>query len=340
MAALATTNLTMLDQIKALDPSGNLAPVAEILNITAEGFDEMVWREGNLTTGHQHNVRTGLPTPTWGRLYQGVLPTKGTLAQVVDHTGFLEDLSETDKRLVDMAPNPAAWRMQEDRPHVEGMSQEFWRTVFKGRLDESEKFVGLEPRFNSTVAANGDNVISNSLDESGDISSVWLIGWSDRTAFGIVPRNSKFGLQQEDHGTDWITDSNGGRFQVYRTYWRWDCGLAVPDWRYIVRAQVDLSELNDDAATGGVNLPFMFNDMIERLPSDAFSTTRVAFYANRSVISKARKQITNGVKGSTLALREVGAAGEMTAKRKFFFDDIPVNRVDVLSADETIVATS
>jgi hypothetical protein len=60
---------------------------------------------------------------------------------------MMEDYSEVDKALVEMAGNPAAFRLQEDRPHIEGMNQEFASTLFYG--DEStapEEFTGLSAR--------------------------------------------------------------------------------------------------------------------------------------------------------------------------------------------------
>jgi hypothetical protein len=338
MSVLGILNPTLMDLTKMLAPDGTIMEPTEILNETNDIFDEMTWQEGNLTTGHRHSVRTGIPAPTWGQLYKGVLPSKGTLVQVTDNTGFLEDLSEVDTRLVDLAPNPMQFRAVMDRPHVEGMTQEFVRTLFKGTAADPEKFVGLEARFNSLTAESGDNVLNvGSVGEDSDITSVWLIGWSPRTVFGIVPRGSVSGLTQKDYGDDWVTDANGGRYRVYRTYWNWACGLAVPDWRYVVRAQVDVSELTDSGTTG-VNLPFMLSDMIERLPTDAFTGTRLAFYMNRSVLGKLRKQMVSAVTASTLALDEVGVAGRVSHKKKYHFDGIPINRVDQLSVDETVVA--
>jgi hypothetical protein len=342
MAALDATKPNFLDMMKTMDPGGNLVPIAEVLNATLEIMDDMVWKEGNLTTGHMHSVRTGLPTVTWGQLYKGVLPSKATTAQVTDSTGFLEALSLADKRMVDMHSDPMGYRAQYDRPFVEAMGQEFTRVLFKGTAADTDKFIGLDARFNLTTAGNGENIVipTNAGGEDTDITSIWLIGWSDRTVFGIVPRNSKMGLQQQDSGIQWIEDgiTTGARYQAYQTYFRWDCGLAVPDWRYVVRgANVDIGELTDDAATG-VNLPSLMSDMIERLPSDAFGTTRLAFYMNRQLIGKLRKQLMNKIVNSTLTWDLVGPAGALSARRKMHFDGIPVNRVDTLIADETVVA--
>lgn len=340
MAVLNINNPTMLDLIKSQAPDGSLIPVAEVLNQTNEGLDEMTWQEGNLTTGHVHAIRTGIPTPTWGRLYKGVTATRGTRVQVTDNTGFLEDLSEVDARLVEKHNNPLEYRASEDRPHIEGMSQEMMHTIFKGDFTDVDKFVGFEKRFNSLSADNAENIIDAGSAEDTDLTSLWLIGWSPKSCFGIVPKGSMMGLQQEDHGKVWLENGDGanGRMPVYRTYWRWDAGLAVTDWRYIVRiANIDLSETLPSRATGP-DLPDLALRAMSRLPSDAFSTTRLAFYANRTLIEKWRRQVANSTDSSTLKMEEVGGQNSpASVRKKYVFDGIPVNRCDVLAPDETRV---
>lgn len=339
MPALPNVNPTLMDLTKQLDPDGSVATIAEVLNETNEALDEIVWQEGNLTTGHRHTVRTGLPDVTWGRLYRGVQPSRGTNVQVTDNTGWMESLSEVDTRLVKLASDPLKFRYNEDRPHIEAMGQEMVRTMFRGDLSTPEKFLGLDVRFNDPDAANGDNIIDGgSSDGTADKTSIWLVAWSDRSVFGIVPKGSKAGLVQSDEGEDWVTDADGGRYKILRTHFEWYGGIAVPDWRYIVRApNIRLSELKADAATGP-DLPFLLHDMIERLPADAWSGMRVAFYMNRRLPTFIRKQIASQTSSSTLAMAEVGAVGALSPKRKLFFDGIPINRVDQLGFDEPLVS--
>lgn len=337
MAALINVNPTFIDLAKALDPKGNLMPVAEVLNVTNE-MDEITWAEGNMPTGHMHRIRTGLPSVTWGQLYKGVQPSKGTSAQVTDACGWMESLSEVDSRMLRLAPDGMAFRQQEDRPHIEVMGQEFMRTLFKGGVADVEKFIGLEARFNTTAAPNGANIIRNATSEDTDLTSIWLIGWSPRTLFCFGPRGFPTGLKQTDWGEDIKTDETGGLYKVYRTHFEWSAGLAVADWRYAVRAQLDLSAVTDDGATGP-SLPKIMRSMIERMPADAFSTTRVAFYTSRAIRNKLMLQMEERVKNSTLQLKDVGAVGALSPRYKPMFDMIPVNRVDALSVDETLIAT-
>ncbi len=269
MATLSSINPTLADLAKVTDPDGSISDVVEILNQTNEILLDMTWLEGNLTTGHRTTVRAGLPTPTWRKLYGGVQPTKSRAVQVTDNCGMLEDYAEVDKALVDMAGNPASFRLQEDRPHIEGLNQQVATTLFYG--DESvnaERFTGFAPRFNSLSAANGENIISGGGSGS-DNGSIWLVCWSPQTCHGIIPKGSSAGISQRDLGEVTIenVDGNNGRMQAYRSHYRWDVGLSVRDWRYVVRiANIDRSALTYNAASGA-RLNDLMHQAVTQLPA-------------------------------------------------------------------------
>jgi hypothetical protein len=335
MAVLGIANPTFLDLQKMMAPDGSIDHVAQVLNQTEE-MDEITFVEGNLTTGHRHSVQTGLPTTSMGRLYKGVTASKGSTEQITDTTAMLESMSEVDSRLVKMASDPMTFRWQMDAPHVESMSQKFHNLLFKGSALAADEFIGLESRLNSTTAANGENVLLGAASPTGnDIHSIWLAVWSPTSLFGIVPKGSQIGLQTEDLGERWLENASGSndRMKVMATYFKWDVGLGLTDWRYIVRiANIKLADVKDDAATGP-NLPFLMKDAIERLP--LYGVGRTAFYMNRSLRQKLRRQVASGVASSTLTMEDVGG---ISPRKKLMFDEIPVNRSDTLAAGESAIS--
>lgn len=330
MAILATTHPTLLDVTKRMDPDGKIDTIAEILNQTNEILDDMVWLEGNLPTGHRTTIRTGLPTPTWRKLYGGVQPTKSTTVQVTDATGMLEAYAEVDKALADLNGNTAAFRLSEDRAHIEGMNQEFSSTLFYGNEStEPEAFTGFGARFNDQAAANGENILTSAATpDSTDNTSIWLVVWGPNTVHGIYPKGSKAGLNMEDKGQVTIenVDNAGGRMEAYRTHYRWDCGLSVRDWRYIVRINIDQEDLVKNAGSGP-DLVDLMTQAVELVPS--LSMGRPAFYVNRTVRSFLRRQIANKVAASTLTMEQVAG------KHVTMFDGIPVRRCDAITNTES-----
>tara|TARA_R110000851_G_scaffold72582_1_gene160809 strand:+ start:1682 stop:2686 length:1005 start_codon:yes stop_codon:yes gene_type:complete len=333
MAVLGTLNPTLSDLAKVTDPDGSIADVVEILNETNEILADMSWLEGNLTTGNQSSIRSGLPVPTWRKLYGGVQPTKSRAVQVTDTCGNLEDYAEVDKDLVDMAGNPAAFRLQEDRPHIEGMNQEMADTLFYG--DETtapEEFTGFAPRFSSLGAENGDNIIDGG-GTGADNASIWLICWSPMTCHGIVPKGSTAGLSSRDLGEDTLEDASGGsntgRMQIYRTHYKWKAGLTVRDWRYVVRiANIDRSLLTNDISTGA-DLNDLMHRAVTEIPNASMG--RCAWYMDKNVLAFLRRQTSNAVANSTLTTDMVGGTMQTS------WGGYPIRRCDALSINEARV---
>ena len=337
MPALSTIHPTLLDVTKRLDPNGKIDAIAEILTQELPVMEDMVVVEGNLPTGHKTTVRTGIPIPTWRKLYGGVQPTKSTTAQVTDTCGMLEAYAEVDKALADLNGNTAAFRLSEDRAHIEGMAQELGSTLFYGNEgSEPEAFTGLAPRYNSLSAENGQNIV-NAGGSGSDNTSIWLIGWSDQTCYGIYPKGSKAGLQMEDKGQVTIenVDGNGGRMEGYRSHYRQDMGLVLRDWRYVARVcNIDVSALTTDgtAADRAAAQKALITYMImasERIPN--FGKGRFCWYVNRTIREALRlgiqEKIANNLTWETVE-----------GKRVMTFDDIPVKRVDSLVNTEAAVS--
>ncbi len=330
MATLSVRNPTLLDLAKASDPDGKIATIVEILNETNEILEDMTWIEGNLPTGHRTTIRSGLPAPTWRKLYGGVQPNKATNVQVTDNTGMLEAYAEIDKALADLNGNTPAFRLSEDRAHIEGMNQEMADTIFFGNEDtEPEAFTGLAPRFNSLSAENGDNII-DAGGTGSDNGSIWLVVWGPNTVHGIIPKGSTAGLQHTDKGQVTLEDasdgSNSGRMEAYRSHYRWDAGLTVRDWRYLVRiCNIDRSNRTADASSGP-DLPDLMFQALDSVPN--LSMGRAVFYMDRRMRGFLRRQVPNATGLSTLTMENVG--GKMLNA----FQGVPVRRVDALSADE------
>lgn len=329
MAALAANNPTLLDVAKRLDPDGKIASIVEILNATNPVLEDLTYVEGNLPTGHRTTVRTGLPSPTWRKLYGGVQPTKSTTVQVTDSAGMLEAYAEVDKALADLNGNTAAFRLSEDSAHIEGIGQQMAQTLFYGNEGtQPEAFTGLAPRYNSLSAQNGDNIIDAGGNDT-DLTSIWLCVWGNQTGHGIYPKGSIGGLQMTDKGQVTIenVDGNGGRMEGYRTHYRMDAGLTIRDWRYFVRiANIDVSALNTLADTKNI-ITWMIQAS-ERIPE--LGKGRAAFYMNRRLREKLRLGILEKV-GSNLTWETVAGERVMT------FDDIPVRRTDALINTESRV---
>ena len=340
MALLSTLkNPSLVDWKNAIDPNGQVAAVVEILDQTNEILRDIVFKEGNLETGERTTIRSGIPEGTWRRLYGGVQPTKTRRVQVEEHCGMLEAYNEVDVALADLNGNTSAFRMSEAVGQIEGMNQQMARQLFYGSKLDPERFEGLASRYSSLSAPNADNII-NAAGTGNDNRSIWLVVWGPMTCSGIIPKGSVAGLQVTDKGQVTIenVDGDNGRMEAYRMHFRWDLGLCVKDWRYIVRiANIDRSDLLAGGSSAP-DLPELMFQALDLIPNpgmgaggDGYMSGTMAFYMSRDVKTALRQQLARNVKQSTLTTENVGGV------RTDMFQDIPLRRVDVLATNEALV---
>jgi hypothetical protein len=328
MAAVGATNPTLIDVASRTEGGKVASTIVELLAETNDIIQDATFLEANDGSSHKTTIRSGLPTATWRQLNYGVQPSKSTTVQVKDACGMLEAYAEIDKALADLNGNTSAFRLSEDRAHLEGMNQAFADTLIYGNTATNpERFMGLAPRYNSTSAQNGSNVILGGGSGS-DNTSIWLVVWSPNTVHGLFPKGSKAGLSHRDLGEVTLEDAANGRFQGYRTHYKWDCGLSVRDWRYVVRiANIDTSELVKTGATGA-DLQDLMVQALELVPN--LGMGRPAFYCNRTISSFLRRQIVNK-SNLHLGMDEIGG------KKVMSFAGVPVRRVDaILNSEATI----
>lgn len=289
MAAIGTLK-TLVDWSKEIDPNGSVSAVAEVLSERNQILDTMLWKEGNLPTGEQVTIRTGLPTTYWRLMNEGVPTSKATSAQVTEACATLTARSEIDAKIVKLNGNSAQYRLNESRPFIEAMSQEFASTLFYGSAANPEEFVGFSNRYNDLSANNADNII-DAGGSGSDNTSIYLVGWGENEVYGVFPKGSKAGLDHKDLGEIDAFDSSNNRFRAFADYYEWDGGLVVKDWRNVVRiANVDKSDLagltGTQAITASTSIIKAMARAIDRIPN--LSGVNPAFYVNRTVASYLR----------------------------------------------------
>jgi hypothetical protein len=333
MATLSTSALTLADWAKRIDPDGRVPVVAELLSQSNEILEDAVFMEGNLPTGHRVVIRTGLPTVYWRAINQGIPTSKSTTAQVDEAVGMLEAYSEVDKDLAELNGNTAQFRLSEDSAFLEAMNQTQASTMFYGNpATDPKQYLGLASRYGTISGAGNAQNIIDAGGTSTNNTSIYLVVWGDNTVFCPFPKGSKAGLIHEDLGLNTVWDSNGSRYQAYRTHYQWKNGLVVKDWRYVVRI-CNINTANLVAQSSAADLISLMSRALDRIPN--FSMGRPVFYMNRTVYSMLRIQALN--KSNYALSVEKGLSQFGTAMSWLTFNGVPLRRVDQLLNTEARV---
>lgn len=327
MAVKGLTALTLADWGKRIDPDGKVAKITELLSQTNPILDDMPFMESNSPTGHRTTIRTGLPDAYWRMINSGVPKGKSTTVQITDTMGMLETYAEIDKSLADLNGNTAEFRLSEDRAFLEGMNQRMAQTLFYGDTAVNpQQFMGLSSRYSLLSAGNGQNII----DAGGtgtDNTSIWLVVWGENTVHGIFPKGQKAGLQMENKGQQTLLDNAGNPYEGYRTHYKWDAGLTLRDWRYVVRiANIDVSNLSDPQTAA--NIAKLMVRALHRIPNRGMG--KPVFYMNRTV---AQALDTQAMDKSSLAISVKETEGEWWTS----FRGVPIRETDALLETEARV---
>ena len=150
------------------------------------------------------------------------------------------------------------------------------------------EMMGLAPMFASRDPGDAANAV-NVLDAGGtsNLCSAWLIGWGPRTVFMVSPDGDPPSLEGE-------------------------CGIAVADWRYVVRiANIDAVSPNFNAlammAMASIRLP--------RLTCD--ENLRPMFYVTKDVENRLKDDVSKHVER---------------------FSGVPIRVIEELRSDEARIA--
>lgn len=331
MATLGNKFIDLIDIYKMQDGRGQFNPVIEILIEMNPILEDALAVECNKGTTHLHTVRSGLPSVTWGRLYQGVPNSKGRTAQVEDTTGFVEGLSTIDKRLLDLSTNEGAVRLSEAQAYLEAMNQEVSNKLFYGdTASDPEEFMGFAPRFNDLSASNGNQII-DAGGTGSDNTSVWFITWGDNQCQLLYPKGTQAGVQREDMGEQRVLDDNGNAYYAKEEKFTWHVGLAVKDWRYISRiANIDVSDMK----AGSVALYDFMRKAYYKLQNRRVAGGSLAIYCNRDVLEALDALATNaGSSDSFVRLKPM----EIEGKEVMSYRGIPIRETDALLNTEARV---
>ena len=331
MATLGASFVDLIDIYKQQDGRGQFVPIIEILSQLTPMLDDALAVECNKGTTHLHTVNSGLPTVTWGKLYQGTPNSKSGKAQVEDTTGYVEGLSTIDDRLLKLSTNEGAVRLAEAMSYFEAMSQEVQtKLIYGNSASDPEEFMGLAPRFNDKSAANGGQIV-DAGGVGSDNTSIWFVTYGDNQCQLLYPKGTQAGVQREDMGKQRVLDGNGNAYYAMEEKFTWHVGLAVKDWRYVSRiANVDVS----DMTAGTVKLYDFMRKAYWRLQNRRVAGGKMAIYCNRDVMEALDALATNS--GSTDSFVRLTHT-EIEGKEVVTYRGIPIRETDAILNTESQV---
>jgi hypothetical protein len=335
MAIIGNTFLNLLDVAAVRDTAEG--GIIEVLSQLEPFYADANVMKANKGSSHMVSMRTGLPSVTWGALYQGIPQSKSGYTSVEDTTGFLEGLDAIDTRLVDLEPeNSAKLRAMESLGFMESFSQMIGSAIWYSNVAVSPKqFHGLFARYNTLANAN----VIDGGGVGSDNTSIAFVTHGDAQTSIIVPKSVPAGLQTEDMGKQRVLDGNMNPYYVLERIFRQHIGLTVKDWRYNARiANIDVS----DVTAGTVSLNKLMSKAYYQLQGrraykmekqGEASPGRTVIYMNRQMMQALDAEASNATLNSALRIGRM----ELEGQEVNTWRGLPIRETDSLLNTETRV---
>lgn len=336
MAIVGGDVLTLSLLKQRLGPDDKVAPIIEVLERQDEMLEDIPWMEGNLTTGHVTTLRSALPSGTWRAYNEGVANTVSSTGQVTFNTGMLFARTAVDKQLLRLNNNAAQARWSESKAQLQGLTQNVADAIIYGDpvanpSTDVKKFAGLHYYFKDNTTANTKDHIISAAGNDTDLTSIWIVAWGDDTVCGIYPKGMTAGLEHDDLGEDDVLDGSSNPYRVLKDEYRWFCGLAVMDWRAVVRiCNIDKSALISTTANQQALVNYLVEGL-EKIPAQYRSRAKI--YMNSTVRTSLRLGIiANVTAGGGLTYENVAG------KQVMMFDGHPVRVSNAITTSETTIS--
>nr|BDD45120.1 hypothetical protein 9 [bacterium] len=336
MTTLSAESYTLIDIAKSMDPNGNIAPVINMLAQQNKILDDIPWLEGNLPTGHQITIEAALPTGIWRRYNQGTPTSRDATVQVTEPMAQRVQRMKVDKDLASLNGNLDAFIASKSKPQLEAIGQTVASALFYGDYtNDADQFLGLAPRYDTiSGATNGQNILSGGGTDT-DMTSIWLVCWGEEAVHGIYPKGSQAGVDMQpimDGSGDGCVDqldAGGNPYRAYVREFKWKCGMAVPDWRYVVR----IANLDSSAMRSATSAPALLRLMAQALdiPPMLDGSVKPCFYMNRTTASYL-KHLNATTNAGVLTYEE----GNRGIEERFL--GVPIRKCDAILNTETQIS--
>jgi len=323
--ALQTSTYSFVEQAKRIDPSGNLARIAEVLNrSTGNMLGDAPHVASNDVWTNKTTRRASLPTGSRRKLNARVAASVSRTTEIMDVIETIEDYCDVDAALVDSMPSPGMFRSMISDAFIEGLGQTIASDIIYADSNaDPDAMHGLAARLNTL---DGRFCIGQSGTGS-DVTSVYIVDWGLDKAHFIYPKNMSptLGVQHTDKGQV-TSETTSGLIEVYRDHFVVRCGLVVRNPRAIARLA--------NVETAGTSNLFDEDNLITLLNNMSKGPGRT-IYVNETVLTQMQIKAKDK---SNIYYTPGGNA--LSGEPPLYFQGVPIRQVDreILLNTETAIS--
>ena len=320
--------VTLHDYALFLNRAEKTKPLGNIVALQAQTnrlFEVLPIKQCNQNTREVIPLQGDLPEIAWRILNKGTTPTVTRFKSASYTCGGLENIFQIDEKLVELCGRD--YVMAENQTHMAALGNKMAETFFYG--DENKNpagFSGLGAYYYDTSTPDWGGQIKSAGGTGDALTSLWFVGFSATSIYGICPPNIPTGFQHRYNGRVNVI-VNDTEIKAHEYQYTWDLGLVVADYRKAARLKdIDTTALDaSDAKAFTANMAETFAKID---PPTGEQATLVGF-ANKALMAYIIK--THALAGQGFVIDFKDFKGKPT----LHYQGIPILLCDAISNSES-----
>ena len=298
--ALQVPTLADLAKFGKIGEKDNLDTIAELLAKNNAILQDCPLVEANGSTEHISSYEISMPKAYVAEFNRGVPASHATIGQRRESLCMFAARSSVDVRLYKMqGENASRWRFFQDKRFVRSMNDAVCEMMFYGESGKNNRhFDGFATRYNTLDSKKSQNArqvfsMGGKTGAKAGLSSIYAVAWGDSTCHGVYPKGGSGTLDYTDYGVEVTFDKDNNPYHVMTTEYELTLGLAVPDFRSVVRiCNIDIDQIlqGNNLGTGLLTKDGATNILIEvnsalRNLDPTHNSSKIVLYANKDVMA-------------------------------------------------------
>lgn len=312
--ATQTSKYSLVEQAKRIDPDGDQAKIAEVLDRKTGGIlSEAPWMPSNDIWTNKTTRRASLPSGSRRRLNQRIAASVSRTTEIMDVIENIEDYMDVDAQIVDSMPSPAMFRSGEVDAFVEGLGQTVVGDILYGDSNaDPDAMHGLSARM-STL--DGRFVIGEGGSGS-DVTSIYVVNWDPNSCYLAYPKNMSvdLGVRHTDKG-QLTSETTDGLMEIYRDHFVIKCGMVVRDPRAIGR----LANIESAGASNTFD-----EDNLIKLLNNMNTGPGTRIYVNETILTQMQIRLKDKNNVNYTSDDGNGLSGQSPLR----FNNFPIRQID------------
>ena len=311
--------------LQRAEKTKKLGQVVALQAQTNRLFEVLPIKQTNQPSMEVVPLQGDLPEVAWRLVNKGTTPVVTRFKSASFTCGGVENFAQIDEKLAELCG--VDFILAENQAHMAALGNKIATTFFYG--DETVNpagFTGLCAYYYDTTTPDWGGQIKSAGGTGDALTSLWFVGFSGTSIYGICPPSIPTGFQHRYNGlVSVIVDDTEIKAHEYQ--YNWDMGLAVADYRKASRLKdIDTTALSSESAKAFTE---DMADVFARIDPPTGAQAQLVGFANKALMAYIIKTHAQTGQGFVIDFRD------FKGKPTLHYQGVPILLCDAITSTES-----